>query len=239
MPGQGFGSLFLLPCIGETMRVNGTVRAVRNGEVRIAVEECYGHSDKALIRSEYWAALLQMLTPQGVGAFAAASRFMALATVDAWGRVELSPKDDPAGILARIESGEAACFAERPGRQVFGDRRSQPQVAAMVLVLGSAQVTRLSGNARISADQTACAPFVFQDETSALFAIIEDATTEVGESQTLLRLNEWPGARRIRDMGAAKPFGAELASAAVSIPGVSDLLRKGLETDHTLYSVPS
>lgn len=238
VPGQGFGSLFLLPCIGETMRVNGTVRAVRNGEVRIAVEECYGHSDKALIRSEYWAALLQMLAPHGVCAFAAASRFMALATVDAWGRVELSPKDDPACILARIESG-GACFADRPGNQAFGDHRSQAQVAAMMLVLGSAQVTRLSGNARISADLTACAPFVFQDETSALFAIIEDATAEIGESQTLLRINEWPGARRIRDMGTAKPFGAELASAAVSIPGVSDLLRKGLETDHTLYSIPS
>jgi hypothetical protein len=252
VPGQGFGSLFLLPCIGEMMHVNGTVREVRNGEIRIAVEECYGHCDKALIRSEYWAALLQMLAPQGVGAFAAASRFMALATVDAWGRVELSPKDDPACILARIESG-ATCFTERPGSQVFGHHLPQPQVAAMVLVLGSAQVTRLSGNARISADLTACAPFVFQDETSALVAIIEDAAAEVGESRTLLCLNDWPGARRVRDMEVAKPFaghirrsrdkglGAELASAAVSVPGVSDLLRKGLETDHRdyLYSVPS
>ena len=121
----------------------------------------------------------------------------------------------------------------------------------MVLVLGSAQVTRVSGTLRISADRTACAPFVFQDETSALVAIIEDAAAAIGESRTLLCLNDWPGARRVRDMEVAKPFaghirrnrdkglGAELASAAVSVPGVYDLLRKGLEADHHLYSVPS
>jgi len=250
VPGQGFGSLFLLPCIGETMRVNGTVREVRNGEIRIAVEECYGHRDEALIRSEYWAALFEMLAPQGVSAFAAANRFMALATVDGWGRVELSPKDDPAGILAR--SGGNG-FTERPGSRVFGHHLAQPQAAAMVLVLGSAQVIRVSGNVRISADQTACAPFVFQDETSALVAIIEDPAAEVGESPTLLRLGDWPGRPPARTMEAAKPFaayirlgrdtglGAELASAAVSVPGVSDLLRKGLETDRQGYlrSIPS
>lgn len=252
VPGQGFGSLFLLPCIGEAMRVNGTVREVRDGEIRIAVEECYGHSTMALIRSEYWTTLLEMLAPRGVSAFAAASRFMALATVDAWGRVELSPKDDPARILARIESG-GTCFAGRPGNRASGYHLPQSQVAAMMLVLGSAQVTRVSGNARIAAEQTARAPFVFRDQTSALVAIIDDAAAEIGESPTLLRLNDWLGTTQVRAVRAAKPFanhiapsrdkglGAELARAAVSIPDVSDLLRKGLEADHgdCLHSVLS
>ena len=221
VPGQGFGALFLLPCIGETMRVNGTVREVRDGVVRIAVEECYGHCDRALVRSEFWAALLQMLSPQHVSAFAAASRFMALATVDEEERVELSPKDDPAGILKRIETGRAG-FAD--GGQCHGP--AQPRAAAMVLVLGSGQVARVSGNARIVADQTALSQFVFQDATSAMAAIVEDAVVAIGESPTILRL-----AKPI-ELHRDKGLGAELASAAVSVPGVSDLLRKGLETGH-------
>ena len=111
-----------------------------------------------------------------------------------------------------------------------------------MLVLGSAQVIRVSGNARISADQTERAQFAFQDETSALAALIEDAVAEIGESATLLRLSDWSGTKPVRPTDAAKPFaehvgpsrgkglGADLASAAVSVPGVPDLLRKGLET---------
>lgn len=233
--GQGFGSLFLLPCVGETMRVNGMVREVRDGEIRIAVEECYGHSDRALVRSEFWAALLEMLAPRGVRAFAAASRFMALATVDAAGRVELSPRDDPAGILARVVAG-AAGFADRGA----GFARAQSQIAAMLLVLGSGQVAHLSGTARIVAGRTAWTQFAFEDDTSALAAIVEDGTVEIDESPTLLRLD-----RRSRTAEAAMPFawpikreiglGAELASAAVAVPGVHDLLRKGLESGHRDY----
>ena len=54
--GMAFGSLFLLPGSGETMRVNGRVSEVRDDEIRVAVEECNGHCGKALIRPEFWAA---------------------------------------------------------------------------------------------------------------------------------------------------------------------------------------
>ena len=235
VPSQGFGALFLLPCIGETMRVIGTVRAVRESQIHIAVEECYGHSDKALIRSEFWTSLLETLAPRGIHGLAAAHRFMALATVDAEGRVELSPKDDPAGILARIEAGETG----RSGCAV-DDIQHPAHTAAMVLVLGSGEVASVSGRARITADRTAGSPFVFRDETSALAAVIEDADIAVGDSQTLLRLellrNRAPRQRMrrpLRDHAGMNPnegLGTELAKAALAVPGIPDLLRRGLET---------
>ncbi|MBN9218309.1 MAG: hypothetical protein J0I79_10170 [Mesorhizobium sp.] len=241
VPGQGFGSLFLLPCVGEMMRVNGTVREVRDGEIRIAVEECYGHSGNALIRSQYWAAMFEMLAPDDVRAFMATSRFMALAIVDARGRVELSPRDDPAGMLARVEAGGVVS-----GRPVNHSARlfevlPLPRAAAMVLVLGAGQVIRVSGSARIS-DQTAEGQFVFQDETSMLAAVLDDAVAEIGESVALLRLDCRSG--KVSSVtGVARTFsrhitsnqdrssGAALARAAVSVPGVRELLRKGLETE--------
>ena len=237
VPGQGFGALFLLPCIGETMRVSGTVRAVRDGQIHIAVEECYGQSEKALIRSEFWTSLLETLAPRGVHGLAAAHRFMALATVDAEGRVELSPKDDPAGILARIEAGETG----RSGCAVEHIQHPTHTVA-MVMVPGSGEVASVSGRARITADRTAGSPFVFQDETSASAAVIEDADIAVGDSQTLLRLDLLRNRASRQRMRMTKPFrdsagmnpneglGAELAKAALAVPGVPDLLRKGLET---------
>src|SRR3546814_3864907 len=56
VPGASFGSLFLVPGIGETLRINGRVAAVADGAARIAVAECYVHCAKALIRSGFWPA---------------------------------------------------------------------------------------------------------------------------------------------------------------------------------------
>src|SRR3546814_10255530 len=56
VPGASFGSLFLVPGIGETLRINGRVAAVADGAARIAVTECYVHCAKALIRSGFWSA---------------------------------------------------------------------------------------------------------------------------------------------------------------------------------------
>ncbi|TPM38497.1 pyridoxamine 5'-phosphate oxidase family protein [Mesorhizobium sp. B2-3-4] len=232
VPGQGFGALFLLPCIDEAMRVNGTVRAVSDGVIRIAVEECYGHSGKVLIRSEFWTSLLAALAPRGVRGFAAASHFMALATVDEEGRVELSPRDDPAGILARIDIGLSHVSDHATDRF---PRLVRPQAAAILMVLGAGQIARVSGNARITADWATEPQFVFHDQTSALAAVIEDAVVTTLESPTLLRL-ERPGApvtqaalSFARYIDRDRGVGAELASAALSVPGASDFLRKGLE----------
>ena len=52
--GQGAGVLFLIPGIGETLRANGRVRRVADGALEIAVEECFIHCAKALIRSDFW-----------------------------------------------------------------------------------------------------------------------------------------------------------------------------------------
>ncbi|WP_260580920.1 hypothetical protein [Sphingopyxis sp. PET50] len=69
--GAGFGSLFLLPGIGETLRINGTVASI-DGMARIAVSECYVHCAKALIRSDFWKAEPTDERPGDAAAFAAA-----------------------------------------------------------------------------------------------------------------------------------------------------------------------
>ena len=114
--GSGFGSLFLIPGCGETLRVNGRVAAVDADSVTIEVEECYLHCAKALIRSEFWSADPTIDAPDSPEAMLRASRFMALATIDAQGRADVSPKGDPAGALLRLHEGDV-WYADRPGNR--------------------------------------------------------------------------------------------------------------------------
>src|SRR3546814_14851297 len=89
VPGACFGSLCPVTVIGETLRINGRVAAVADGAARIAVTECYVHCAKALIRSGFWSATPSPAAPATPGAFTAAARFMALATIDAAGCADL------------------------------------------------------------------------------------------------------------------------------------------------------
>lgn len=241
-PGASFCSLFLVPGIGETLRVNGRVERIANGAAVIAVEECYGHCAKALIRSDFWAAAPAADRYDDAAAFAAVARFMVLATVDADGHADLSPKGDPAGSLTRYQ-GEALAFAERPGNRRIDSLRnivSQPCIAAALVVPGSCQTAIVTGRARISDDTELRAGFAVQGKTPLLATCFDDPIITLHTSNALTRAALWPAARSA-DIDPARMFAghvrlnrdkglqASLIGAAVSIPG---LLRKGLEQDY-------
>lgn len=245
-PGTAFGSLFPLPGFTETLRVNGRVAEVRDDEIRIAVEECYGHCGKALIRSDFWTAAPIAAPPSDISAFVNECRFMALATTDAQGRADLSPKGDPAGMMVHLE-GLRLWFADRPGNRRVDSFRNiitQPRVAAALLIPGSTHVVRLAGTAHMTADEVARAQFRVQDKTPALATWIDDLSITISESPALLRAHLWPVAGRPAGIEPAKVFtehiklnkanglGARLTSAALSVPGVTGLLKKGLEKEY-------
>lgn len=242
-PGLGFGSLFLIPGVGETVRVNGRVDDVIDGEIRIIVEECYVHCAKALIRSDFWSAEPLEDNFSEAEAFVEASRFMALATVDVAGRADVSPKGDPSGSLARLH-GDDLWFADRPGNRRVDSFRNiiaQPRIAAVLIVPGSHQVVTVSGSARLTADDAARTPFTVRDRKPALVIEIEDTALNLRKSTALERTKPWPPAARPEGIDPArmlvahvkankgKGLGAKLTGAAISIPG---LIEKGLEKDY-------
>lgn len=242
-PGLGVGTLFLAPGLGETLRVNGRVAEVRDGHASVAVEECYLHCAKALIRSDFWSATQVGETPSRPEALVAASRFMALATADADGRADLSPKGDPAGVLARLRS-ETLWFADRPGNRradSFRNIIAQPRLAAALLIPGSTRVAIVRGTARLTSDEAMRATFAVQDKTPRLAAVVEQAVVEVRESPALARAKLWPAGRATEGLDAAQMFAdhvklnrnrglhAQVAGALVSVPG---LVRRGLATDY-------
>jgi predicted pyridoxine 5'-phosphate oxidase superfamily flavin-nucleotide-binding protein len=242
--GAAFGSLFLLPGIGETLRVNGRVSAIDCDHVHVAVDECYGHCAKALIRSELWSAQ-PCEAPDDPAAFVAASRFVALATIGAQGRADLSPKGDPAGCMAQIDS-DVLWFADRPGNRRVDSFRNiveQPEVALALLIPGAARIALVRGRARLTTDQAARERFTVKDKTPLLAIRVEIASMALHDSPALARANLWP-VHADSDINPAKLFvehiklnkaggiAATLARASLSVPGVTGLLKQGLDKDY-------
>lgn len=243
VPGASFGSLFLVPGIGETLRINGRVAAVAGGIARIAVAECYVHCAKALIRSGFWSAAPSDAAPPAPDEFAAAARLMALATIDAAGRADLSPKGDPAGAMAHV-AGDQLWFADRPGNRradSFRNIIAQPRIAAALLIPGSPHVAILRGAATLTDDETARASFAVQGKVPLLATRVDDVQIELRASPALARAALWPAPTAPADIKPAKMFadhvklnkdkglGARIAGAFVSVPG---LMQRGLDKDY-------
>ncbi|HUD29684.1 MAG TPA: pyridoxamine 5'-phosphate oxidase family protein [Novosphingobium sp.] len=243
-PGASFGSLFLLPGIGESLRVNGQVVAVEADHARIRVDECYGHCAKALIRSQFWAAAPSD-APADAQAFATASRFLALATLGAGGHADLSPKGDPAGGMALIE-GDVLWFADRPGNRRVDSFRNiveQPSVALALLTPGAVRVAVVRGHARLTTDAAMRARFAVNGKVPLLAIRVEIASLDLHDSPALARADLWP-VRAETDINPTRLFvehlklnrtaglGAALARASVAILGMTGLMQKGLEKDY-------
>ena len=192
--GQGAGALFLAPGVGETLRANGRVSAVRDDAIELEIDECFIHCAKALIRSDFWSAAPLSDVPDEAGDFLLASRFLALATADADGRTDISPKGDPAGSLVRLQDG-VATLAERPGNKLaFGYHNmiAHPAVAAIAVLPGSTKIAVITGTARLSNDETVRNAFIVEGKAPILATMIGDVAPEIRESAALKRAALWP-----------------------------------------------
>lgn len=193
--GQGAGFLFVIPGIGETLRINGRISALDGGAATITVEECFVHCAKALIRSDFWAAP-PVEAPGDATAFLDAARFLALASADADGGADMSPKGDPAGALIRLHDG-VATLAERPGNRLaygFHNMITQPATTALVLIPGATRIATVAGKAEISTDAALRAAFEVEGKVPILVTRIAGAAPSLRESRALVAAKLWPAA---------------------------------------------
>lgn len=238
-----FGALFLVPGIRESLRINGRVQALHDGDAVIAVHECYVHCAKALIRSQFWGAMAQPHANRTVAEHIAASSFIGLATADRYGNADLSPKGDPPGLLAQWRDGHL-WFADRPGNRrtdSFRNMLSQPQVAAACLVPGSHQLLVLRAKAQLVSDAAMRGHFVVQGKTPALAICLQEPQVHLYRSAALERARLWPMTAPATGVDPAKTLvahmaankgksvGARVASAIAAVPG---LMQKGLDKDY-------
>lgn len=240
--GRGFGALFIAANIGETLRVNGRVTALAANTIELRVDECYMHCAKALIRSDFWRAADPGPVIAGAADLFVQSRFLALASIDAQGHADVSPKGDPAGALIRMLD-DGVWYADRPGNRRADSFRNmivQPRIALAALVPGSNQVAIVTGIAKITKDERVRAAFAVNGKTPLLATCVNGATLALHESPALARARLWPVTTRAEvhpaavvathvRLNQARGLQATLVRAAAASP---KLIEKGLQRDY-------
>lgn len=241
-PGRGVGALFLIPSLGETLRVNGRIVSLTGGDIEIAVEECYVHCAKALMRSQFWEAVPPPKVPGESQSFLAASRFLALATCDHEGRADVSPKGDPSQALIRWRD-ESVWLADRPGNRRADSFRNilvQPRIAAVALIPGSTRIVMLSGQARITEDLTMRADLAVAEKEPRLVTCIDRPVLSIRDSVALSHASLWPATSRAEGIDPAALLVAHIkasktrslqATVARRLLSVSRM-KKGLARDY-------
>lgn len=152
----------------------------------------------------------------------AATPFCVLATADAEGRCDASPKGDPPGRLVHVVDDHTIALAERKGnRRVDGYRNilANPHVGLDFLIPGRGDTLRINGRARLVRD----APFLDEmtvDGVRPLLALVVDVETVFFHcAKALLRSRLWqPGTW---DPEGVVPRRAVLAKELEPLPGES------------------
>lgn len=131
--------------------------------------------------------------------FIEASPLVCLATSDAQGRCDVSPRGDGPGFV-RILDEETLLLPERPGNKLADSLRNilqNPHVGLLFILPGIADSFRVDGRAVITTDQELLAPSVVEGKVPALGILvdIEGAYPQCGKA--FLRSQTWDPARHL------------------------------------------
>lgn len=120
------------------------------------------------------------------------SPFVVIASSDTQGRLDLSPKGDPAGFV-KILDDRTIAIPDRPGNRRLDTLQNvleNPQVSVMFMVPGRGEVVRLSGTAQIVNDPDLLTTMVVADRAPilALVVTLDEVMFHCGKSVIRSRL---------------------------------------------------
>jgi PPOX class probable FMN-dependent enzyme len=124
----------------------------------------------------------------------AASPFCVMATSDADGNLDVSPKGDPAGQLVHVVDDSTIAIAERPaGCRADGYRNilSNPHVGLNFLIPGRGDTLRINGRARLVGDAPFFEAMVVKGHRPLLAVVVEIDTVFFHCQKAFLRSQLW------------------------------------------------
>ncbi|MEW2131820.1 2Fe-2S iron-sulfur cluster-binding protein [Streptomyces sp. NPDC005435] len=211
-PGGGVSFVFLLPGVGETLRVNGTVAAVGETRLEVNVREGYVHCGRSVLRSRLWdpSAVSQSssvarelsegpLHHPAVRAFLAASPFLVLSTGDAAGASDTSPRGDHAGF-ARVLDGRTLALPDRKGNQradTFHNLLDDDRLALAALVPGRTEVLHLTGHASITDDPALLETMSLRGQPPQAALLLHVLDAEVAHNDAVAGASLWSPAAHV------------------------------------------
>ena len=127
------------------------------------------------------------------------SPFMCIATSDAAGACDLSPRGDPAGFV-QILDPQTLLLPERPGNRIADTLRNiltNPQVGLLFLVPGATEAFRVNGRATLTTDQDLLVPCAVEGKVPRLGILVEIEEAYTQCSKAILRSHLWDSDRFI------------------------------------------
>ena len=143
-------------------------------------------------------------------AFIGRSSFLVIATADADGWPDASPRGDPPGFVT-VEDDTRLLMPDRPGNtrvDSFRNLVANPRIGMLFFVPGHQHSLRINGEARILTDATLCARFAVNGKPAR--AVVEVTTRQVyfhcGKSLIRSKLwspEHWPSREGLESLGRA------------------------------------
>ena len=198
----GVSFVFLLPGIGETLRLNGDVAEHRAGMLTVEVREAYVHCARCVLRSRLWQPVVPRRTvadPDPVREFLATTPFLVLSTGDAAGGGDTSPRGDEPGFVQVLADGLLA-IPDRRGNQradTFRNLIEDDRIALAALRPGRAEVLHLRGTATITDDPDLLATMALRGVVPQAALLIKVADAAVVGNQAVAGARIWNPARHV------------------------------------------
>jgi PPOX class probable FMN-dependent enzyme len=124
----------------------------------------------------------------------AAAPFCVMATADADGRCDASPKGDPAGTLVHVIDDTTIAIAERPGnRRADGYRNilANPYVGLNFLIPGRGDTLRVNGRARLVSEAPFFDAMVVKGHRPVLAVVVDVEDVFFHCAKAFLRSGLW------------------------------------------------
>lgn len=200
-PEFGLSMMFHIPGVGETLRVNGRLDAEED-QIVLGVQEAFVHCAKAILRSDFWDARRREADPECRLAavsqreahdLLSTSPYLLLASWNAQGDADVSPKGDSSGFLRESDQGQLA-VPDRPGNRrcdTFRNVIQEPRVALLAMVPGDFRVVELSGRGTLSRDPALLDRMKVQGKSPKIALLIEVQDLWVRTSEALRGADPW------------------------------------------------
>ncbi|GAA1938795.1 2Fe-2S iron-sulfur cluster-binding protein [Amycolatopsis minnesotensis] len=202
--------VFLLPGVGETLRVNGSVAKRKGAETFVDIDEAYVHCAQAVIRSRLWQPPAPAepapgiegdgpLCGPGVAEFLAAAPFLALSTWDESGGGDTSPRGDWRAV-ARILDGRTLVIPDRKGNKradSLYNLLQDDRLSLAALVPGRTGVLHVSGRGSITDDPALLETMALRGSPPHAALLIDVEHAEVTASEAVARSRVWSAATHL------------------------------------------
>lgn len=150
-------------------------------------------------------------------AFIAKSRFVLIASSNARGQVDVSPKGDPPGFV-RVLDDLTLAVPERPGNRradTFTNVLENPRVGLIFLIPGKSETLRISGRAKIVRDLDLRESMAECDKTPDFALVVEVQEAFFHCSKYIIRSSlwnpkEWPAIEGPPNLAQTMVDGAKL-----------------------------